>query len=72
MQAILTLIINLFLVLYALFSPSLTVDTANVTGEKRDAAIRHALISARTMLAGGTRREYLESAAALIEGRIGK
>ena len=38
MQAILTLIINLFLVLYALFSPSLTVDTANVTGDKRGGA----------------------------------
>ena len=38
MQAILTFIINLFLVLYALFSPSLTVDTAEVTGEKRGGA----------------------------------
>ncbi len=34
MQAVLTFFINMFLVLYAMCSPSLTVDTANVAGEK--------------------------------------
>ena len=38
MQTILTFLINMFLVLYALFSPSLTVDTAQPAGEKTGGA----------------------------------